>query len=433
MNEGDRCWWCNKELGVTAIMCVCRGRIFCNQKCQSCDWKSDHHKYCEGKPQKLSAAAKSRNKSSQLPRPKGSQQPQAQGKSQTEAGKQIQPGVAVSRKGSGESSSLSKPKPSFSIPVKHKSPKESCEPQLAKIADPGESSDPKFANRWDKRDSKSGKFVGDKERDKEALNKCRVSANSRDFRTAKRKLKLIIKRQKDEGFNWAFKITSQKSNKFAKQKAHNWTSKNYDMGTNPDVLETQSEDESETVPPVKRICVHCKNHITGPQWSYLKCKGKGCKQNMTHFGCIGFPDITENLARQMKKQFECDTCHELRENLENEEADFETFFENPKPRKLKKMHKKARKASSSREGGVENPSGQLAQSEQESTKVRDEGDLFQQRNQTQDKANQASKKARKVQDSRTSTSKLNKKSKKSETSDSDSSSDVSAGDSDFKL
>ena len=64
---------------------------------------------------------------------------------------------------------------------------------------------------------------------------------------------------------------------------------------------------------------------------------------MTHFGCIGFPNITENLARQMKKQFECDNCHQLRENIENEAADFETFFENPKPKKQKRKHKKARK------------------------------------------------------------------------------------------
>lgn len=63
----------------------------------------------------------------------------------------------------------------------------------------------------------------------------------------------FIERQKEAGFTWAFKITSQKSNKFAKQKAHNWTSKNFDMAANSDSSDSQSEDETQAVPPVKRL------------------------------------------------------------------------------------------------------------------------------------------------------------------------------------
>jgi len=43
---------------------------------------------------------------------------------------------------------------------------------------------------------------------------------------------------------------------------------------------------------------------------------------MSHFGCLGFPDVSTELAREMKREFECPSCFTRRENAANVEADF---------------------------------------------------------------------------------------------------------------
>ena len=148
------------------------------------------------------------------------------------------------------------------------------------------------------------------------LQQKKSTRNYRDFKLAKKRLKAIIgklnklyllwvriiftDRNAAAGNNWAFKITCQKDSKHSRQRSHCWQSDNYDAAWN-------SNEQNSTPKQVLarsciciqyihlifvfRVCCNCKHKIVGPQWSYLVCGGKSCRQGMTHFKCIGFNGV----------------------------------------------------------------------------------------------------------------------------------------------
>ena len=78
--------------------------------------------------------------------------------------------------------------------------------------------------------------------------------------------------------------------------------------------------------------MQCKGIIKGPSCSYIVCRTTGCYNGMSHFGCLGFPgklvslnmhdstsftcdlDVSTELAKEMKGEFECPSCFTRREN-----------------------------------------------------------------------------------------------------------------------
>jgi len=150
------------------------------------------------------------------------------------------------------------------------------------------------------------------------LQQKKSTRNYRDFQLAKKRLKAIIDRAKRGGSNWAFKISCQKDSKYSRQKSHCWQSDNYEAVWN------SHEKPSTPTQGVARVCYNCKHTIVGPQWSYLVCGGKSCRQGMTHFKCIGFNDISADLAKRMKKEYMCKPCLEKKAEKDNRDADFVT-------------------------------------------------------------------------------------------------------------
>merc|ERR1719186_424164 len=170
-----------------------------------------------------------------------------------------------------------------------------------------------------------GKYTSHGENQAATMNTIYVY-NNRDFKAAQDKLKSIIKRNKSVGINWGFKIVSQKNSKFAKSSSHNWKSDNFDVLMESSSAVDPPEVGNEEPGPrwrKQRICVQCKGIITGASWSYLVCRTTGCYNGMSHFGCLGFPDVSTELAKEMKREYECPSCFTRRENAAVVEADFE--------------------------------------------------------------------------------------------------------------
>eukprot|EP00092_Neocalanus_flemingeri_P088222 GFUD01111444.1.p1 GENE.GFUD01111444.1~~GFUD01111444.1.p1 ORF type:complete len:519 (-),score=106.93 GFUD01111444.1:62-1579(-) len=187
--------------------------------------------------------------------------------------------------------------------------------------------------------SKTGQFATTEatspNEEKRRMENSRCASNSRDFGLATKRLKSIIERNADAGINWAFAIECRKNQKFAKFSSHSWKSPNFEH-----MAESIDEEMLPKVVPTKRMCIHCKKSITGPSWGYLVCRGKGCKNLRTHFECVGFPDVTEELARKMRKEYECYHCHTERVSVERQEGDFE---EDKQPKRSRKKLKGSRK------------------------------------------------------------------------------------------
>ena len=121
------------------------------------------------------------------------------------------------------------------------------------------------------------------------------------------------------GENWEFKIESQKRTKGAKHGSHCWKTDNFSSMQKETEVPASSDDEegedAEVSYPIKRskrMCTNCKHSIKGPQWSYLVCKGKDCTNGMTHFECIGFPNVPLELNHLMKTEYECPGCYAKR-------------------------------------------------------------------------------------------------------------------------
>eukprot|EP00092_Neocalanus_flemingeri_P052688 GFUD01061668.1.p1 GENE.GFUD01061668.1~~GFUD01061668.1.p1 ORF type:complete len:368 (-),score=75.77 GFUD01061668.1:43-1146(-) len=324
-----RCSYCNVEVNrlsrVHHLVCLCKAVRYCDRDCQQKDWR-EHRTVCTvhlEAAKKANLAGKSCD--STVKPIKGTSEDDLES--------------SPPRSSQSGTSGIEKKK----CAKKHPQPDHNKKTAFNKIRE----SDvrPESSNILH-RNALNGQFAAANPGDQtegQRQNAIRV-ANGRDFTTAKNKLEAIRERNRKEGKVWEFQIESQKNTKSAKHKFHCWKSSGFkSMGQDfQHALDApSSEDEAEPCLPVKRFCTNCKNAITGPQWSYLVCRGSGCKNGMTHFNCIGFPDITESLMKMMKEEYECPTCHRNRENEENMEADFAPQKKKKKPNpKLSEMLRK---------------------------------------------------------------------------------------------
>jgi len=112
-------------------------------------------------------------------------------------------------------------------------------------------------------------------------------------------------------------------------------------------LDAPSSDEEtpeQVVQRAQRACIFCKNTIKGAQWSYIVCRGAGCKNKMAHFDCLGFPNITPALAKLMKKEYWCQACHRKHQEEMDDDSDLDNFEEPKKRKKKTNAPKKSKKA-----------------------------------------------------------------------------------------
>jgi len=373
-----QCNFCNFAINkcnrATYIACLCTKRNYCDKECQQNDWAGEHgHKvHCEY----WARVKKDRNKrKSQEANNSGSVVKAAQNSSGVEAA-QNSSGVEAAQNSSRvkavQNRSGVKATPNISggqcsawgkrIPAGNKVTGQVNENRFEASGkdvvgdEHNNNEEMSLQSQGDGKASKAqrssdGRFMCLDSVDEKGRKSQHAitTANYKDFDKAKARLQSIIDRNIKVGADWAFKISCQKNSKHARLQAHQWQSDNFDKSQS----EASSDEDEPRPTKVQRFCKNCKNRISGPQWSYLVCGAPGCRKNMTHFECIGFEDISAELAIAMRKEYMCKSCHRKLEEIKNADADF--AVNNVGGKKKKKQETNDPKNRATETGTGENP------------------------------------------------------------------------------